>query len=517
MLQQKRDSYYEADRPGKVAALVLCPTRELAVQTGTVFQRLTSYLPNRRGKRRTADDAAAIFVDVIHGGVPIEAQVARLARRRKEGRDVDVLVATPGRLVDVLRRHEHEDPLAAALERRILDGLDEKAGGAAREASLTLHDIQEMDLDRLDDDGRGGLGEMLRDLDFLVLDEADRLLGGAFQDDVEELMALLPEKDGTRMRTLLFSATFPEQIEGRVDRVLARMAAGTPRRVSTSAAMRQRLPPAEDGAPTPPGSEGDGSDSGLSNRRKKRIAHTTPIQDVLPDTAPRIEHRVVRLEERHRTQALLRLLDENEDALDRVLVFVATRYATEHVTRKLRRRGVSAAELHGKLDQQARERRLKAFRAGKTRVLVATDLAARGLDVEGLPAVVHYDLPRAAADFVHRTGRTGRAGQRGAAVTFVTARSAAHLDLIERRGLLGNGDGGRTPVAPEVLPGLEPDEERWSVEAAAATTSVPGATHSERGAEHDRMFGGVKGRRKSKKDKLREAAAATKEAAPGQS
>ena len=140
------------------------------------------------------------------------------------------------------------------------------------ESSLTLNEIQEMDLDRVDDDGRATLDEMLRNLDYSVVDEADRLLGGAFNDDVDELLALFPNNDGgdnvssegtTNLKTLLFSATFPEQIEERVDRVLPRISAGVPLRVSTSAAMLQRVP-----------SMTEGDDDGvyerkLSNRQKK--------------------------------------------------------------------------------------------------------------------------------------------------------------------------------------------------------------------------------------------------------
>lgn len=531
LMQQKRrgsNDYYDAEGQGRISTLILCPTRELAAQTGTVLQRLISYLPNKRSKRSDGyfggGDAGTVSIDVIYGGVPIEPQVARLAKKRKSGKNIDVLVATPGRLVDVLRHCESEDPLSSALERRILDAFDEKStmdsnnvkkrrkrtggrsgdkrrrrGGASMESSLTLSDIQEMDLDRLDDDGRATLHEMLRKLDYLVVDEADRLLGGAFKEDMDTLLTLFPGKEETNLKTLLFSATFPEQIEERVDRVLARISAGVPLRVSTSAAMLQRIPPTEDDG------QHDG-DNELSNRQKKHLANTTPIQNVLPDTAPKIHHRVIRLEERHRTQALLHLLDQNEDTMDRVLVFVATRYATEHVSRKLRRYLIPAAELHGKLDQDARERRLKAFRSGRTRVLVSTDLAARGIDVEGLPVVVNYDLPRSVADFTHRTGRTGRAGRDGLALSFVTARSESHFDLIEKRELQAGQH--KQQIVREVLPGFEPDEASWEVEAAAATMSVPGAMHSRRGLEHDRMFGGVKGRRKSKKDKLREAAAA---------
>jgi ATP-dependent RNA helicase RhlE len=161
-----------------------------------------------------------------------------------------------------------------------------------------------------------------------------------------------------------------------------------------------------------------------------------------------------------------------------VLVFVATRYATEHVSLKLRRAGITVAPLHGELTQGARSQTLAEFKAGRLQVLVATDLAARGLDIAELPAVVNYDLPRSATDYLHRIGRTGRAGETGVAVSFITAATSAHFSLIERRHHLS--------IERERLPGLEPTE-------VAAPSPHP--------------YGGVKGKRKSKKDKLREAAA----------
>lgn len=456
----------------------------------------------------------------------MEPQVARLARKRREGDNIDILVATPGRLVDVLKRKDDGEPTMSALERRIMDAFDEKSlaasenrgpdgkkrkrkkgqrGGPPQASSLTLSEIQDMDLDRVDDDGRASVDEMLRQLDYLVLDEADRLLGGAFKDDMDKLLSLFPNpreegstSKGTGVKTLLFSATFPEQIENRVDRVLSRMSVGTPLRVSATAATFQRMPSSDDDD-----EDGDDLNSELSNRQKKHLANTTPIKNVMVDTAPRIRHRVIRLDERDRTQALRFLLDQNFE-WDRILVFVATRYSTEHITRKLKRYGIAAADLHGKLDQDARERRLKAFRSGKTRVLISTDLAARGIDVEGLPVVVHYDLPRGAADFTHRSGRTGRAGKTGTSISFVSAKSESHFDFIEQRELMHNQ---AEKTEREVIPQFAPNEEMWDIRSAASTISLPGATHSGRGLEHDRTFGGVKGRSKSKKDKLREAAA----------
>jgi len=222
--------------------------------------------------------------------------------------------------------------------------------------------------------------------------------------------------------------------------------------------------------------------------------------------------RAIRLDEKDRTQALLRLLREyGPSKWDRVLVFVATRYASEHVAKKLRRMNISASELHGRLDQDARIRRLEQFRKGKIRVLIATDLAGRGLDVEDLPAVVNYDLPRSTVDFTHRVGRTGRAGKTGTAVSFITHSNEAQFDLIEKRHLKDYGsaisEGGKHGLKREILKGLEPNEQLWAIKAAATEIQVSGVQHSKGGLAHDRMYGGIKGRRKSKKDKLREKAA----------
>ena len=161
-----------------------------------------------------------------------------------------------------------------------------------------------------------------------------------------------------------------------------------------------------------------------------------------------------------------------------MLVFVATRYACDHVAEKLRRAGVEAAAFHGDASQGARSRVLADFKAGRLRVLVATDLGARGLHIDRLPVVVNHDLPRSADDYTHRIGRTARAGEAGLAVSFVSAGTEAHFRLIEKR------QGCRVPR--ERIEGYEPTE-----------AAVPSPAEG----------GGIKGRRPSKKDKLRAAAA----------
>ena len=256
----------------------------------------------------------------------------------------------------------------------------------------------------------------------LVLDEADRLLDAGFAEEVSRVLSLL----APRRQTLLFSATFPPAVQALAQTVL----------------------------------------------RDPVLIGTRPQSSEAPD----IEQHAVEVDVALRTSLLRHMIGEG--GWTRVLVFVATRYATEHVADKLRRNGVEAQALHGELSQGARTRALADFAAGKVQVLVATDVAARGIDIAQLPVVVNYDLPRAAADYVHRIGRTGRAGASGLAVSFISADTEAHFRLIEKR------QGSR--VARERIPGFEPKE-------AATVVQTPG--------------GGVKGKRKSKKDKLREAAA----------
>jgi superfamily II DNA/RNA helicase len=257
----------------------------------------------------------------------------------------------------------------------------------------------------------------------LVLDEADRLLSLGFADELTAVRALLP----AGCQKLLFSATFPPAVRALVEELLH-------------------------------------DPLGLNIDR-----------GAVPG-ASAIVQRAIEVDQDRRTTLLRHLLQAH--AWPRVLVFVATKYATEHVSLKLRRAAITAAPLHGELSQGTRSQALADFKAGRLQVLVATDLAARGLDIAELPAVVNYDLPRSPVDYLHRIGRTGRAGETGVAVSFITAATAAHFDLIERRHHLS--------ITRERLPGFEP-------------TGPP--------AEPAHPHGGVKGRRKSKKDKLREAAA----------
>ncbi len=255
----------------------------------------------------------------------------------------------------------------------------------------------------------------------LVLDEADRLLEEGFADELRSVLALLPD----RRQNVLLSATFPPTVQALADRVL-------------------RDPVCID------------------------IADTA-------DTTPDIRQRSIAVDTERRTPLLRHLIQHHR--WERVLVFVATRHATEHLARKLQTFHIAASALHGELSQGARTGALIDFKAGSIQVLVATDLAARGIDIAALPAVVNFDLPRSTDDYLHRIGRTGRAGASGVAVSFVSAATEAHFRLIEKR------HGFR--LERERLAGFEPT--------ANATATPSPAT------------GGVKGKRRSKKDRLREA------------
>jgi superfamily II DNA/RNA helicase len=578
-------------RSGRITSLILCPTRELAAQIGMVVSQLANNMNNpyqkkqSQKKRETAAATSTTTVTkkggrndrsfsksasswksqapvsaaassssssssnnngwnimTIYGGIPLEPQIAQLADCARFGQTIDVLIATPGRLVDVLTYYskEHGDSSAqdAAFERRVLAALGESSN---QDSSLSLEQLQELQLDRgmsssttgnggrpSLDDGRSQLINLLKDLQYFIVDEADRLLGKAFETELENVLDLMPHK----VPTWLFSATYPKHMEPRIDAIwqrimgkeedatiptapILRLSCATSDRVivSNSVSNRSRRASVEDDDHNnnnnddssnqiqQPGDEDISSTLSHKTNLDRSPRSSSSDQDaVFIGPASTIGLRTIRLERPARTQALRQLLKENHKEWDRVLVFVATRYAAEHVSRKLTKAGIASSELHGKLDQDARQRRLHELKRGTIRVLIATDVASRGLDIVGLPVVVNYDLPRSTADFVHRIGRTGRAGRFGTAISFCTPDSEAHLDLIEARHLI-------EPVEREVLVGLEPDEDKWQITAESARISPEGTLHSDLGLAHDRMFGGIKGRRKSKKDKLRESAA----------
>ena len=260
-------------------------------------------------------------------------------------------------------------------------------------------------------------------LEVLVLDEADRMFSLGFADELASILELLP----ARRQNLLFSATLPAPVLTLAERLLH-----DPTRIDI------------DGGAT-----------------------ASPTQ---------ITQRAILVDVAKRTPLLRHLLAQS--ALSRALVFVDSQYHADHLAMKLANGGVHAESLHGALSAGARQQALADFKAKRLDVLVATDLAARGLDILELPAVINYDLPRSAVDYLHRIGRTGRAGETGIAISFVSAATSAHFRLIEKRHSLD--------IPLEQLPGFEPVE----------LDIPPGDPH-----------GGIKGRRKSKKDKLREAAA----------
>jgi ATP-dependent RNA helicase RhlE len=197
--------------------------------------------------------------------------------------------------------------------------------------------------------------------------------------------------------------------------------------------------------------------------------------EAVVQAVPDITQRAIEVDAPRRTQ-LLRHLVQTEK-WERVLVFVATKHAAEIVADKLRKVDIEAEPFHGELSQGKRTQVLQDFKLRAVPVVVATDVAARGIDIAQMPVVVNYDLPRSVTDYTHRIGRTGRAGESGVAVSFVSAATEAHFKLIEKR--LG------IKVAREQVVGFEP------VEVAVVNPADPAGT------------GGVKGKRPSKKDKLR--------------
>ena len=287
-----------------VRVLVVTPTRELAAQ---VEQDFRTY-----GKHMSVETAT------IFGGVGMQPQVDALRR------GVDILVATPGRL---------------------LDHVGEKT----------------VDLSQIE---------------ILVLDEADRMLDMGFIHDIRKILALLP----TERQNLLFSATFPDEIR--------KLAASFMKDPATVEVARRNTP---------------------------------------AELVAQVQHPVA--QERKR-ELLAHLVKSND--WRQVLVFVRTKHGANRLAHQLSRAGIEADAIHGNKNQNHRTRTLKRFKDNELRVLVATDIAARGLDIEALPHVVNYDLPHVAEDYVHRIGRTGRAGAEGEAVSLVTPEDRPLMTAIER-------------------------------------------------------------------------------------
>lgn len=288
-------------------ALVLVPTRELAAQ---VSEQMNLYA--RRLSLRST---------MIYGGVTIQAQIERLHR------GVDIVVATPGRLLDHAER-----------------------------GTVNLSRIQ-----------------------FLVLDEADRMLDLGFIDDILRVAEYLP----ARRQTLLFSATYSPSIRQLADELLDQ-----PRRIEVAA------------------------------------------RNIAADAVTQTVYQVERSRKRDMLVHLIRT-----ESMPQVLVFARTRYGADKLTEELLADGIKAAAIHSNKSQSIRTRTLAEFKRGELRVLVATDVAARGLDIERLPLVVNYDLPQVPEDYVHRIGRTGRAKEEGVALSLVSREEQPLLQAIEK--LLG--------------------------------------------------------------------------------
>ena len=257
-----------------------------------------------------------------------------------------------------------------------------------------------------------------------VLDEADRLLALGFADELGQIMRLLP----VERQTILFSATFAAPVHALSTQILR-----DPVCIDVRASA---------------------------------------------ETLPNIVHRAFAVDADRRTQLLRHLVEANH--WSRVLVFVATTHGADMLARKLRKAGIGAEAFHGDLSQGKRNQVLSDFKACRIAVVAATDLAARGLDIAQLPAVVNFDLPRSAVDYVHRAGRTGRAGEPGTAVSFVSEPTNAHFKLIVKRQQLDL----RLEVLAEFLPSA----------AAPHPAQTPPTVDP---------IGGIKGRRPNKKDKLR--------------
>jgi len=336
-----------------VRALILTPTRELAVQVEESFREYARHLPLR--------------TTVVYGGVDMNAQIAQLKR------GVEILVATPGRLLDHVQ-------------------------------NKTV---------------------MFNQVSVLILDEADRMMDMGFMPDIRRIIALLPAE----RQNLLFSATFPDEI----------------RKLASTI---------------------------LRNPAEVQIAARNAVADLVTH----VVHPVPREKKREILSHLIR-----SRGLTQVLVFCGTRIGTNRLAHQLRRDHIHADAIHGDKTQAERELALQEFKAGKIAVLVATDVASRGLDIEGLPQVINFDIPHSPEDYVHRIGRTGRAGLTGEAISLVAPEDHESLAAIEKlikrkiervlvtgyepnaravAGMIGREQGGRPPRRDRESPRIAPRRER---------------------------------------------------------
>ncbi|NTU93920.1 MAG: DEAD/DEAH box helicase [Chlorobiaceae bacterium] len=303
VLQRLHESHVHGEKR-RIRALVLTPTRELAVQIGESFTDYGRY--------------TGVTNTVLFGGVNQNPQTARLLR------GVDIVVATPGRLLDLM--------------------------------------------------GQGHLH--LRDIEYFVLDEADRMLDMGFMHDVKRVLAALPKK----RQSLFFSATMPPEI------------------VKLAASI-------------------------LHNPKKVAV---TPVSS----TVEIINQHILFVDKENKNSLLVHLLKDK--SIRNALVFTRTKHGADKVAKHLQRCNIKAEAIHGNKSQNARQRALNNFKAQTTRVLVATDIAARGIDVDELEYVINVDIPNIPETYVHRIGRTGRAGSKGTAYSFCNSEEQAYLRDIEK-------------------------------------------------------------------------------------
>ncbi len=342
---QRRDN----SKKGKIKVLVLTPTRELTLQIATAFSEFGKYLPKKPK-----------VVSLI-GGEGIGDQLYDIQQ------GCDVLVATSGRFLDVLRKKQMN----------------------------------------------------LSHLEHFILDEADKMLDLGF---LEELDLVLESIPSTR-QNLMFSATYPEKVQNIASKI-------------TTQAIQIKL------------------------EQEKPVVQS-------------INQRVIEVSRENRGPLLRHLLKEHK--FNSVLVFMANKRATDNIAEKFRKYGLEAASFNGDLEQDVRNATLTAFKERKVKVLFATDIAARGLDIDDIDCIVNYDLPRSPADYIHRIGRTARAGKSGEAISFIDYETQEHFKLIEKRSDIS--------LARESIVGFE------------LTGDAP---QKVKGPQP------VKGKKKSKKDKLRE-------------
>ncbi|WP_370407509.1 DEAD/DEAH box helicase [Tenacibaculum dicentrarchi] len=347
VLQRLADSKHPKYRP--VRALVLTPTRELAAQVHDNVREYSKYLDIRS--------------TVVFGGVKAASQIKTL----RQG--VDILVATPGRLLD-------------------------------------LHDQKAVSFKRID---------------VLILDEADRMLDMGFVRDINKIISFMPEK----RQNLMFSATFSTEIK--------RLASGILR--------------------NPVSVEAEPENS----------------------TAEKVAQKVYTVDKGKKTEVVINLIKDGN--WSQVLIFTRTKHGANKLTEKLIKSGISAAAIHGNKSQGARTKALANFKNNTNRVLVATDIAARGIDIPLLPHVINFELPNVPEDYVHRIGRTGRAGAKGEALSLVCSEETEYQKEIEK--IL------KQKLKTEVIPGYEPKDtaqpKRASTQKKSSTAKKKGVGASHRG------------------------------------